>query len=241
LQEATAQDTAEPASGLNPLAAHSLAPTELKRVLAAEREGRPFLAFRTGAGELRLTPLEGSDETLTLGRGDSVDIALPWDAQVSALHAELECIAGGWAIVDDGLSRNGTFVNGQRVHARQRLRGGDLVRIGRTMIAFSAHSAASPGTTVTTGELPALPELTAMQRRVLVALCRPYRDGEHFATPASNQQIADEVFLSLVAVKMHLRALFNKLGLSDLPQNQKRARLVEYALQLGLVDPRELE
>ena len=54
--------------------------------------------------------------------------------------------------------------------------------------------------------------LSETQRRVLVALCRPFRDGSAFATPATNQEIAAEVFLGVDAVKTHLRALFAKFG-----------------------------
>jgi hypothetical protein len=241
VQTATTQRRAASAYGLSPLAPHSLSPAELKRLLAAERDGRPFLALRDGTGALLIRQLGDGDQTLTLGRRGDLDVALPWDAQVSALHAELECIAGEWTLIDDGLSRNGTFVNGQRVHSRQRLRAGDLIRVGRTLIVFSSDMSTATSTTVVTGELSALPELSTTQRRVLVALCRPFRDGDPFATPASNQQIADELYLSLVAVKMQLRQLFAKLGLSELPQNQKRARLAECALQLGLIDHRELE
>jgi DNA-binding NarL/FixJ family response regulator len=78
-----------------------------------------------------------------------------------------------------------------------------------------------------------------MQRQVLLALCRPYRDG-NFATPATNQDIASEVFLSVDAVKMHLRTLFAKFELADLPQNQKRASLAEQALQSGVISHRDL-
>jgi hypothetical protein len=49
------------------------------------------------------------------------------------------------------------------------------------------------------------------------------------------------VFLSVDAVKTHLRALFNDFGLAELPQNQKRATLAERAMQLGVVVPGELE
>lgn len=235
------QETPAPRATGSPLAPHSLAPSELKRVLAAERDGVPFLALRDGDERLLIVVLRGSEETLTVGRRSGMDVALTWDARVSGLHAELHCISGEWAIVDDGLSRNGTFVNSQRVHSRQRLRPGDLIRVGETLIAFSADTRTATTTTVTTGELPVVPDISPAQRRVLVALCRPFRDGDPFATPPSNQQIADELFLSVVAVKMHLRALFNKLGLGKLPQNQKRTRLAEAALQLGLVDQRELE
>ena len=44
--------------------------------------------------------------------------------------------------------------------------------------------------------------------------------------PATNEAIAGEVFLSVDAVKWHLRLLFRKFEIEDLPQNQKRARLV---------------
>ena len=75
---------------------------------------------------------------------------------------------------------------------------------------------------------------------MLIALCRPYRDGAGFATPATNQQIAAEVFLSIDAVKMHLRALFARFELAELPQNRKRAALAECALQFGVISQREL-
>ena len=42
------------------------------------------------------------------------------------------------------------------------------------------------------------------------------------------------------AVKGHLRVLFDKLGVGDFPQNEKRLRLVERAFDAGLVTRREL-
>ena len=78
------------------------------------------------------------------------------------------------------------------------------------------------------------------QKRVLVALCRPFKDGAAFATPSTNGDIADELHLSVDAVKTHLRALFEKFGVEDLPQNQKRVALVERALQSGLISERDL-
>jgi predicted ArsR family transcriptional regulator len=82
--------------------------------------------------------------------------------------------------------------------------------------------------------------LTDTQRRILIALCRPFRDDASFATPATNQHIADELFLSVEAVKMHLRTLFAKFGLAELPQNEKRARLVESAMQSGVISQADL-
>src|SRR5204863_5726369 len=82
--------------------------------------------------------------------------------------------------------------------------------------------------------------LTRAQRRVLIALARPYAGGRGFATPAGNQEIAAELFLSVAGVKTHIRTLFEKFGVEDLPQNQKRARLVELALQTGAITERDL-
>ena len=42
------------------------------------------------------------------------------------------------------------------------------------------------------------------------------------------------------AVKTHLRALFEKFGVGELPQNQKRVALVQRALQSGVVGERDL-
>jgi DNA-binding NarL/FixJ family response regulator len=107
------------------------------------------------------------------------------------------------------------------------------VQVGRTVIAVRVPDPEDSRPTAAGGHGGA-PQLTPAQRRVLEALCRPYRESE-FATPATNQQIAEELFLSIDAVKAHLRALFAAFGLEDLPQNQKRSVLAMRALQLGVV------
>ena len=84
------------------------------------------------------------------------------------------------------------------------------------------------------------PSFRPLSVRVLVALCRPYAGGAAFARPATNQQIAEELFLSIPAVKTHLRSLFERFALGDLPQNEKRARLVQLALDTGAVTSADL-
>jgi hypothetical protein len=224
----------------DPLAAHSLSARELKQLVAAERSGRPLLVFRDGEGELGLFVTDDSAPTLTVGRRSEMNLSLYWDTEVSGLHAELQGLGGEWMIVDDGLSTNGTYVNNQRINGRQRLRDGDRIRIGRTLLAYKAATSAPARGTVSAGDRPALQPLTDTQRRVLIALCRPYRGGGSFATPPTNQEIAAEVFLSVDAVKMNLRTLSTRFELGDLPQNRKRAALAEYALQFGLISQRDL-
>jgi len=224
----------------DPIAAHSLSPRELKELLAAERAGEPFLVFRDHDGRLCLFVLRRDPRTITIGRREETELSIAWDGEVSGLHAELEYLGGEWMVVDDGISTNGTFVNDDRVNGRQRLRNSDRIRIGRTILAYNAAQISSASETETAGEHPKLAPLTDTQRRVLTALCRPYRDGTGYATPASNKQIADEVFLSVDAVKMHLRTLFSRFDLSELPQNRKRARLAELALRSGVISKRDL-
>jgi pSer/pThr/pTyr-binding forkhead associated (FHA) protein len=177
---------------------------------------------------------------LTIGRDMAADVCLYWDQQVSGVHAELDRIADDWTITDDGLSRNGTFVNGDRVHNRRRLRDGDMLRIGGTSVNFHQPGWAGRSRTVAAGEPLTRASLSAAQRRVLVALCRPLKGSPSYATPATNQRIAEELFISVDAVKTHMRALFGKFGIEDLPQNQKRLRLVELAFQSGLIADRDL-
>jgi DNA-binding NarL/FixJ family response regulator len=78
-------------------------------------------------------------------------------------------------------------------------------------------------------------DLSVRQREVLTALCRPLMGSNPFAAPASNRQIAEELFLSVPAVKLHLRALFDKFGVEDLPQNEKRLALVGRARASGVI------
>src|SRR5687768_13474315 len=114
----------------SPLQPHSASPLELRERIDAERRGRPFLVFRDGDREQRIVDLEGAADRLSVGRAAGNGISLPWDTEVSRLHAELEAIAGEWTVSDDGLSRNGTWVNGQRISGRHRLRDGDVIRVG---------------------------------------------------------------------------------------------------------------
>jgi pSer/pThr/pTyr-binding forkhead associated (FHA) protein len=224
----------------SPLAPHAVSPVELQERLALERRGGPFLVYLDEEGRQRLVELEPERGRLSVGRRSENDVVLSWDSEVSRLHAELERVGGEWTLTDDGLSRNGSFVNGVRVAGRHRLRDNDEVQFGETIVVFRAPARTMQSMpTLMAADRLAPPALTQMQRKVLVALCRPFRD-EAYASPATNQAIADEVFLSVDAVKSHLRTLFQLLGLDHLPQNQKRAKLAADALQLGLVSRREL-
>ena len=213
-------------------ASEPLSPTELSCVLEAERRGGAFLGYRDGAGDLRLHDLEGPPR-LTVGRALHNDLALGWDGEVSRIHAHLERVGPDWTLVDDGMSRNGSFVNGERVVGRRRLRDGDRLRFGGTSLQFRAPGPSSLSTLTAAGV--ARPRLTPAEHRVLVALCRPLASGGGAALPAGNREIAAELQLSTAGVKTHIRALFVKLEIDDLPQYRKRVELARRAVASGLV------
>jgi pSer/pThr/pTyr-binding forkhead associated (FHA) protein len=218
---------------------HASTPAELKERLEAERRGTPFLLYRDDAGRQRIVELDADAPRVTVGRRPENDVALPWDAEVSRVHATLERLGDEWTLVDDGRARNGTFVDGERIHGRTRLNDGAAIGLGQTVIIFRSPASAHETLLTAPSRLRALPQISDAQRRVLIALCRPYGERE-FAVPASNRQIADELIIGLETVKTHMRALFDAFELGELPQHQKRATLVQRALELGLVTPREL-
>jgi hypothetical protein len=112
--------------------------------------------------------------------------------------------------------------------------------LGGTVLTFCGPPQTASQQTLVGDSLPTTARLTGPQRSVLLALCRPYKRGRAYATPATNQQIAEQLCLSLDAVKTHLRVLFHKFGIEHLPQNQKRARLAEMALEFGIITENEL-
>jgi len=178
-------------------------------------------------------------ERIVIGRAVDRGVRLDWSARVSRVHAVLERVGDQWTVVDDGLSRNGTFVNGRRVVGRQRLTDGDVIRCGDIDIGFCDPVARLGEETLKAPErLPSSP-VSPAQRRVLVALCRPLRDAPYVGA-ATNKQIAAELSLSVDAVKTHMKRLFEALEVDDLPQNQKRAQLAWKALSSGVVTSQDL-
>jgi pSer/pThr/pTyr-binding forkhead associated (FHA) protein len=210
----------------------------LKALIDAEREGVPFLVWHTSTGEQQILRLDEGLWRLTIGRRPDADIPLVWDSEVSRTHALLELVGDRWTLVDDGLSSNGSFVNGTRVLSRHRLNDGERMVFGSAVVIFRQPSAGDVDPTVRVPKRQTAVALSDIQRKVLIALCRPLNETA-FAIPATNKQIADELFLSVDAVKAHLRVLFDRFELGELPQNEKRAKLAATALLTGLLAPRD--
>jgi len=210
---------------------------ELKRVMEREKRGGSFALLRDGGDRLEIVDLDRGGERLTVGRDASNDLALTWDREISRLHARLSKIGGEWVVEDDGLSRNGTFLNGERLTGSARLRDHDVLRVGRVLVGYRDVRQGSLSETLT-GFDAEPPEISAAEERVLQALARPWIEGRGMAAAASNGEIAEKLTVSIHTVKSHLRALFAKFGVDGLPQSRKRAALVEAAFRTGAIGRR---
>jgi pSer/pThr/pTyr-binding forkhead associated (FHA) protein len=219
---------------------HATSPAELKAQIEAERAGLPFVVYRDGDGRHRIVALEAEPARVTVGRRSSAQISLNWDEEVSRLHAELARVGEDWTLSDDGLSLNGSFVNGRPVHGNRRLRDGDSIRLGNTVLLFRDPTEADSRATAPSVDVRRVVSISESQRRVLLCLCKPFRQSAAFVTPPTNDEIAGELSLSVDAVKKHLRILYERFGVDHLPQNEKRARLVERALAGGFFPEEEL-
>lgn len=114
---------------------------------------RPFMGSLTQEGTDVVFPL--MEDELIIGREASksnpIAIALA-DGSVSSRHAKISRDGTGFAIEDVG-SRNGTFVNGERVTDRRMLADNDLIRVGKVLLTFNLAAEVRAGET-TQPELP---------------------------------------------------------------------------------------
>jgi hypothetical protein len=212
---------------------------ELKARKAAEMRGAPFLAYRDDKGNEHILELDETRRTLTVGRRFEADIALPWDREVSRLHAQFELRAGEWTVDDDGWSQNGTFVNEMRVDGQRRLQDGDLVRCGQTTIAFCHARNPNVEMTLVPGELSATPRFSQQQQQILMELCRPLLGDGDGLSPAADDEIAKRLGTDQKTVTTELEHLARSFGLSEMPFFERRAEIAILALRSGLVKPTE--
>ncbi|HKP59964.1 MAG TPA: FHA domain-containing protein [Polyangiales bacterium] len=160
----------------------------------------------------------------TVGRGDDVHLQFD-DPSVSRRHAELRA-CGDQLIVEDLGSRNGTFVNGQRIEQPVTLRpGDDLVfgacglRVGLFSKELSEGYATQP--IERRVEASALGNLSPRERQLLPLLARGL----------SQRELAAQLGVTVKTIETYRTRIGHKLGLTS------RAGLVRFALDNGLLQP----
>jgi len=94
-----------------------------------KRKARLVMASGTGRKKQASWELEGE---IIIGRAQECAVSLD-DEFASNLHAKIYRVEGRYYVEDLG-STNGTYVNGRRINYPTELRGGDRVKIGRTVM-----------------------------------------------------------------------------------------------------------
>ena len=97
-----------------------------------------------GPGRHDVSALGGA--RYTIGKRTDADLSIATDAAVSGMHVLLERAGAVWCVRDLG-SRNGTFVNGERLFGERVLRDGDEIIVGRTRLMFGGESSGDETTT----------------------------------------------------------------------------------------------
>ena len=185
-------------------------PAELQALIAAERTGHPFLVWRDGERRQRILELGPDCWRVTIGRDPTADVSLAGDDEVSRAHALVERVAQGssWsttacrATARSSTRRASSAAGGWSTTTGSP--GQQRHHLPRAGVEAGRLDRLQPGV------VPVLP-MSPMQRKILIALCRPVQLSDT-ATPATNRQIADEVHLTVDAVKAHLRLLFERYG-----------------------------
>jgi pSer/pThr/pTyr-binding forkhead associated (FHA) protein len=95
-------------------------------VTLADAEPVPVQSLMVMAGDQR----QSFDRDFTAGRQGALAVG---DDYASNSHARFQIAHGLWYVKDLG-STNGTWLNGRRIHAAQRLKKGDKIKIGHTVV-----------------------------------------------------------------------------------------------------------
>lgn len=149
-----------------------------------------------------------TNPTSTIGRDEDCDIVLDTDT-VSRRHCEI--VRRGTVYILRDSSRNGTFINGERVSQAQ-LRDGDQVRIGANILLFHISSgiatSALAGKATTPNRLPPIIELRPhiVVKGLEEGVTQPFsEDCVTIGRRADNQVLIDEDNISRRHVSVERR------------------------------------
>jgi pSer/pThr/pTyr-binding forkhead associated (FHA) protein len=151
-------------------------------------------------------------DRVTLGRDPTNDVVLAGDPKISRSHVGLERREGQWVLLDLD-SRNGTTVNGRRVH-RHPLREGDRIEVGGTLLTFVAGEDEN-ATEIAAAQPHPAADLSVREKEILGLVAQGLTD----------RAIGEHLFISVSTVRSHLDRIKEKTGL------RRRPELTRFALQ----------
>lgn len=200
-------------------------------------KGHAYVRYRDG-DTFRVVSLVPASSVLYIGRDEGCAVRIENDGRVSRRHARLIFGAGQWSI-EDGPSRNGTYVERRRTVGEHILIDGSRISVGRTTLSF--HSPATSTIVTTLVEHPTERRLhpTPTQRKVLVELARPFmvRSAE-FGVAPTNAAIAAMLGYQVSTIRDAISDLYRQAGLTR-GASEQRAALVRLAIREGSVLPED--
>jgi hypothetical protein len=191
----------------------------------------PAVEVRSTRGRERVVNLV--EPTYVIGSDPEAATIVIDDSTTSGVHAALDRIGTAWLLRDLG-SRNGTFVDGERLTGQTRLRDGQQISLGRTY--WLVFCDGTRGARRATDPLTAPPRnITRTEQRVLVELCRPKLAHNAFQEPASVREIAARLGVGKGAIEAHLTNLYDKFAIHPGEGVNRRVSLAEEAMRRGAV------
>jgi len=173
------------------------------------------LIERSGETAGRIHPLPAG--VFRIGRAAGNDLTIATNAHLSRIHAQIAWDGRGYRLSDLG-SKNGTFLNGERITAPVRLHHGDVIEVAGVQLVFQAEEATQ---TAVPAAAMLLASLTPREREVLALLVQGL----------SGKEIAARLFLSARTVENHLASIYDKLRVRG------RAEAIALAVAQGVVPP----
>jgi pSer/pThr/pTyr-binding forkhead associated (FHA) protein len=176
-----------------------------------------------------------SGQRVTIGKASTNLVSLKHDSTVSRLHAVLDNLGFAWSVRDVG-SRNGTYLNGEKISAERVMRSGDELRVGKSRLVFwevKEGDEATADATMSADPTQLPPRLTRRELEVLMVLCRPLVSEDPFPEAISVRRMAQELFVTEAAIKQHLQNLYDKFAIPT--EGERRVRLANEAIRRGAI------
>jgi pSer/pThr/pTyr-binding forkhead associated (FHA) protein len=176
-----------------------------------------------------------SGQRVTIGKAATNLVSLKHDSTVSRLHAVLDNLGFAWSVRDVG-SRNGTYLNGEKISVERVMRSGDELRVGKSRLVFwevKEGDEATADATMSAAPTQLPPRLTRRELEVLMVLCRPLVSEDPFPEAISVRQMAQELFVTEAAIKQHLQNLYDKFAIPT--EGERRVRLANEAIRRGAI------
>lgn len=199
-------------------------------------EGRPYVRYRDGV-LFRAVSLSPTASPIDIGRLDACPVRVQSDPLVSRVHARLVYGAGWWSIEDAG-SHNGTFIGDRPIPGETILKDGARFRVGETVLSLHLPESGPAQTAPEEHAEPRLLDPDPTQRKVLVAVARPWLAGHDLPVTPTDADLSRSLECDVTSIAEALTELYEQAGLSS--DVDQRGGLIALAMHERTVTPDDL-